>query len=259
MEGKLSGKVSLVTGAASGIGRGIAHRFAVEGAKVSVVDLNPEGAKKVALEIEEIGGKALAVECDVGNEDQVFKAIEETKNNLGRVSILVNNAGFFNFSLLSDMTTEQWCNMFRVHVDGTFYFTRELVKSMREGDRVINISSVAAFVGETSGIHYSSAKAAIIGFTKTLALEVAHKGVTVNAIAPGIVKTTMTDSLIEAAPEFCREIPMHRYGTTEDVAEVALFLASPGASYITGEVIVVDGGLTLINPSQQILHKFYGF
>ncbi|MEM2134365.1 MAG: SDR family NAD(P)-dependent oxidoreductase [Candidatus Jordarchaeaceae archaeon] len=258
MEGKLSGKVALVTGAASGIGRGIAHRFALEGASLSLVDINLEGAEKVAQEIRELGGKAIAIKCDVGDEAQVIRAVEETVKNLGRVNILVNNAGIVNFSFLQDMTTEQWRNMFRVHVDGAFYFSRAVVKSMQEGDRIINISSVAGVTGETTSAHYSAAKTALLGLTRTLALEVAHRGITVNAIAPGLIKTDMTKDIIAAFPEFYKEIPIHRYGTPEDIAEAAAYLASPGAGYITGQVIVVDGGLTLYNTSQQLIHRTLG-
>lgn len=258
MEGKLSDRVALVTGGASGIGRGIAHRFALEGAKVSVVDINLEGAKKVVKDIENLGGKALAVECDVGDENQVNKAVRETEESLGRVGILVNNAGNVTFNLVSNMTTEQWRDMFRVHVEGAFYFSRAIVKSMETGDRIINISSVAGLTGETMGAHYSAAKTALLGFTRTLALEVAHQGITVNAIAPGIIETAMTKEIIAGAPEFCKDIPIHRFGTPEDIAETAVFLASPGADYITGQVIVVDGGLTLYNTSQQLIHRALG-
>ncbi|MBS7270342.1 MAG: SDR family oxidoreductase [Candidatus Freyarchaeota archaeon] len=258
MKGKLSGKVALVTGAASGIGRGIAQRFALEDAKISVVDFNLDGARKVAEEIEQLGGKAIAVKCDVGDEAQVIQAVEETEKNLGRVNILVNNAGTVNFSLLQDMTTEQWHNMFRVHADGAFYFSRAVIKSMQEGDRIINISSIAGIVGETISAHYAAAKAAIIGLTKALALEVAHRGITVNTIAPGVIKTGMTKDMITAVPEFHKEIPVRRYGTPEDIAEAAAYLASPGAGYITGQVIVVDGGLTLYNTTQQLIHRIFG-
>ncbi len=259
MDKVLSGKIALVTGAASGIGRAIALRFAKEDAKVSVVDINLEGAKNVAKEIEDLGGKAIAVQCDVGDEEQVSKTVETTKKNFGNVSILVNNAGMVNSNLVPDLTTEQWHKLFQVNIDGMFYFSRALVKSMQEGDRIINISSINAFCGNVTAAHYAATKAAILGFTKTLALEVAFRGITVNAIAPGIIQTGMTKGITDLPPEFVKEyvkeIPVPRIGTPEDVATVAAFLASPEASYVTGQTIVVDGGLLLANPSQQILLK----
>ncbi|WXG41638.1 MAG: SDR family NAD(P)-dependent oxidoreductase [Candidatus Freyarchaeum deiterrae] len=251
VKGRLLGKIALVTGAASGIGRGIAYRFAMEGAKVSVVDLNIKNAKNVIKEIEDLGGEALAVECDVGDENQVFEAFRETEENLGRVSILVNNAGNSTLSPVSDMTLEQWRNMFRVHVEGAFNFSRAVIKSMQEGDRIINISSMTALSGDVLGAHYAAAKSAIIGLTKTLALEVAHRGITVNAIAPGIIYTPLSKMIDVVAPEFYKDIPVQRYGKPEDVAGIVAYLASSEASYITGQVIIVDGGLTLSNAINQ--------
>ena len=260
MEKRFSGRVVLVTGAASGIGRAIALRFVKEGAKASIVDINLEGAKKVAKEIEDLGGKAIAVQCDVGNEEQVGKVVETTQKKLGNVGVLVNNAGIVNSNLIPDLTTEQWHNLFKVNIDGMFYFSRAIVKSMQEGDRIINISSINAFCGNVTAAHYAATKAAVLGFTKTLALEVAYRGITVNAIAPGIIsQTAITKGISELSPEFVKEnlkdIPVSRFGTPEDIAGVAAFLASPDASYITGQTIIVDGGILLANPTQQFLLK----
>jgi 3-oxoacyl-[acyl-carrier protein] reductase len=259
MEKRFSGRVALITGAASGIGRAIALRFAREGAKISVVDINLEEAKNVTKEIENLGGKAIAVRCDIGSEKQVSNAVETTIDKLGNVGILVNNAGIVNNNLVSDLTTEQWQNLFRVNVDGMFYFSRAIVKNMQEGDRIINISSINAFCGNLSAAHYAATKAAILGFTKSLALEVAHRGITVNAIVPGIILTGMNKQTVEANPEyikeFVKEIPIPRLGTPEDVAAAAAFLASPEAGYITGHTIIVDGGILLVNPSQQVKLK----
>ncbi|MEX2725156.1 MAG: SDR family NAD(P)-dependent oxidoreductase [Candidatus Freyarchaeota archaeon] len=260
MEKKFSGRIALVTGAASGIGRAIALRFAREGAKVAIVDLNLEGAKKVAKEIEDLNGTSIAVQCDVGDETQVRRVVETVKRKLGDVGILVNNAGIVNSNLVSELTAEQWHSLFKTNIDGMFYFSSALLKSMREGDRIINISSINAYCGNVTAAHYAATKAAILGFTKTLALEVAHKGITVNAIAPGIIsQTEMTKGITKLPPEFVKEyvkeIPVSRLGTPEDVAAVAAFLASPEAGYITGQTIVVDGGLLLANPSQQFLLK----
>ncbi|MEM2146144.1 MAG: SDR family NAD(P)-dependent oxidoreductase [Candidatus Jordarchaeaceae archaeon] len=186
---RLMSKVALVTGAASGIGRGIAYRLAKEGAKVSIVDINIEEAKKVAKEIEDLGGKSIAIQCDVGEEDQVIKTVEETEKNLRNIDILVNDAGIFDLGKLSDLSLERWKKMFKVHVEGTFLFCKAVLKNMKQGGRIINISSISGIMGDLFLSSYSSAKAAIIGFTKSLALEVAHKGITVNAIAPGAIQT----------------------------------------------------------------------
>nr|MDO8081203.1 SDR family NAD(P)-dependent oxidoreductase [Candidatus Freyarchaeota archaeon] len=257
MEPRLSGKVALVTGAASGIGRAIALRFANEDAKVSVVDLNLEGAKKVVKEIKNLGGKAIAVQCNVSDEESVTKAIGDTENKLGSINILVNNAGILNFNLVRDLTTEQWQKIFKVNVDGLFYFSRALVKSMQKGDRIINISSLNALCGEVSAAHYAATKAAILGFTKSLALEVAHKGITVNAIAPAMILTPMSEGL-DQMPDYAKEVPVKRFGIPEDVAAVAAFLASQETGYITGQVIIVDGGSGLLNPTQRVLVQLLG-
>jgi 3-oxoacyl-[acyl-carrier protein] reductase len=257
MEKRLSDSVALVTGAASGIGRAIALRFAKEGAKVSVVDLNLEEANKVVKEIEDLGGNAIAVQCDVSEEDQVSRTIEDTEKKLGRISILVNNAGILNHNLVQDMTTEQWHKIFRINVDGMFYFSRILVKSMQKGSRIINMSSQNALCGQVTAAHYAATKAAILGFTRTLALEVAHKGITVNAIAPAMILTPMAEGL-KSMPDYAKEVPVKRYGTPEDVATVAAFLASQETGYITGQVIVVDGGNILLNPTQRILVQLLG-
>nr|MDO8080449.1 SDR family NAD(P)-dependent oxidoreductase [Candidatus Freyarchaeota archaeon] len=274
VKGRLLGKVALVTGGSSGIGQGIALRFAKEGAKVCFTyNTNLEGAKKVAKEIE-IFGEVLYTQCDLKDEERVNKVVEETEANLGSINILVNNAGTYDYgkvgirasdagssiiSLVPDMTLEQWRNMFRVNVEGTFNFSRAVIKSMQKGDRIINMSSTAAFSGQVISSHYSAAKAAINGFTRTLALEVAHRGITVNAIAPGIIYTPMIMSYTkEFTPELYKEIPVGRYGKPEDIAGIAAYLASPEASYITGQVIVVDGGLTLFNPISRVPIKLMG-
>ena len=258
MQPIIANRTALVTGAASGIGRAIALKRSTQGAKVSVVDMNLEGANTVAKEIRDSGGSALAIQCDVANEDRVTDTVTMTEIQLGNVGILVNCAGTAAHGLLEDMTTEDWQNMLDVHCNGAFFFSRAVVKSMKPGDRIINISSIDGVQAQYYATGYAAAKGAIISLTSSLALEVGHRGITVNAIAPGVIRTPMGQMLIEVAPGFEKGIPVGRYGEPEDIAELAAFLASPGAGYITGQTIVVDGGITLANPINRFTAELMG-
>lgn len=172
MAKRLAGRVALVTEAASGIGRAVALQLAKEGAKVSVVDLNLEGARAVAKRVKASKGNALAIQCDVRKEEQVNQAVKETEERLGNVGILVNCAGTTGGGFLADMTTAEWLSMFEIHCNGMFFLSRAVIKPMKEGDRIINISSIVGIQGQIISTNYAAAKGAIIAFTKSLALEV---------------------------------------------------------------------------------------
>ena len=259
VKGRLLGKNALVTGGSVGIGNAIARRFTHEGAKVCFTyNTNKDEAIKTVNEIEEFGGEAICTRCDVRDSERVFKVVEEAEASLGSVDILVNNAGMVDVSLVADMPLEKWQNMFKVHVDGTFLFCKAVLKNMKKGGRIINMSSTSGLQADALESSYAAAKAAIIALTQSLALEVANKGITVNAIAPGMVYTAMTKMLEAYMPDFSQNIPLKRFGKPEDVAEVAAFLASPGANYITGQTIVVDGGMSLVMLYSQPLYKMMG-
>ncbi|MEX2722509.1 MAG: SDR family NAD(P)-dependent oxidoreductase [Candidatus Freyarchaeota archaeon] len=259
VKGRLLGKNALVTGGSVGIGNGIARRFALEGAKVCFTyNTNKDEAIKTVNEIKEFGGEAMCIQCDVRNSEQVSKVVEETEASYGSVDILVNNAGIIDASLFVDLPLDRWQNMFRVHVDGTFLFCKAALKNMKEGGRIINMSALAGITGDALASSYAAAKGAIIALTKTLALEVAHKGITVNAIAPGLILAGMTKKMLEILSSLQKDIPAKRWGTVDDIASIAAYLASPEASYITGQVIVVDGGFSLVSPSSMLSFKMMG-
>jgi NAD(P)-dependent dehydrogenase (short-subunit alcohol dehydrogenase family) len=258
VQGMLNNRIALVTGAALGIGRAIALQLAREGAMVALVDVNMEGLSSVVQDVKGLKGEAIAIQCDVSKEEQVNKAVKETEDRLGEVGILVNNAGIAGASFFTDMTTEEWTRMFEIHCNGTFFFSKAVIGSMKKGDRIINISSIDAIEGQILCAHYSAAKGAISSFTTSLAVEVAIRGITVNAIAPGFIRTQIGQMLIDVSPNFDEEIPALRFGEPEDVAELAVFLASPKASYITGQTIVIDGGLTLAHPVNRFLLQLMG-
>lgn len=247
---KLQGKVALVTGAGSGIGRETALTFAREGADVVINDLNPEGAQEVAAEIKALGRVALVARADVSNRPEVERMTRRALEELGKVDILVNNAGHAHFAPFHQMSAQDWDHMFAVHVRGAFNCTRNLIGQMmeRKWGRIIHISSVAAY-GEEGAVHYSAAKAALIGFAKALAKEVAPLGITVNAIAPGIIKTPILKSL-EISKEkidrvvghFLERTVVGRVGQPEDIAAACLYLASEEAGFVTGQVISPNGG-----------------
>jgi 3-oxoacyl-[acyl-carrier protein] reductase len=243
---KLTGKVALVTGAAQGIGRGIALLLARNGADIVVSDINLEKAEETAKEIRAIGPKATAVKVDVSNLSDVERMVEAIIEKLAKIDILVNNAGITRDKLILRMTEEDWDAVLGVNLKGTFNCTKTVIRHMakQRSGKIVNIASVVGEMGNAGQANYSASKAGVIGLTKTIAREYAQRGINVNAIAPGYIETPMTDALPEKAKEeLKRLIPMERLGKPEDVAEAVLFLVCEESSYITGQVLNVNGGI----------------
>jgi len=243
----LSGKVALVTGSTRGIGRATAELLARAGADVIITGRSEERAREVAKDIAQAAGvRTFAVELDLASRESIEEAFRRINDEFGSVDILVNNAGTNRDTLFLRMKYEDWEDIIRINLTGTFLVTQLAVKGMlkKRWGRIINMSSVVAFIGNVGQANYSAAKAGLIGFTKTLAKELASRNITVNAIAPGFIETDMTEDLPEEIKQgFLSQIPMGRFGKPEDVAGVVLFLASDLSGYITGEVIHVNGGL----------------
>jgi len=246
---RLKDQVAIVTGGSRGIGRAIARCFAAEGAKVAIIYKGSrDAAESLVQEIRQAGGEAMAVQCDVADFAAVQQCVAEVLQKWGAVDILVNNAGQIKDGLFLQMDPKNWHQVLDTNLGGTFNFSRAVIEGMfrRRKGRIINISSVAAEHVNRGQCNYAASKGAINSFTRALATEVASRGITVNAIAPGFIETDMSEAVRNVAGETIKKmIPMRRYGTPEDVARVALFLASPDADYITGQVITVDGGLSL--------------
>lgn len=245
---RLDGKVAIVTGASGTLGRAICHSLATAGADIVLNYFSNEaGVKETEALIQSLGRRTLSVQGDVGDPETAKRVVEETLATFEKIDILVNNAGRTADNLLIRMSEEEWDSVITTNLRSTFLFSRAVLRSMiraRSG-RIVNITSIDGLVGNAGQTNYSAAKAGQIGFTRSLAREVASRGITVNAIAPGIVKTAMTEVLNEAQwSEILDRVPMARDGKPEEIAPVVTFLASDEASYITGKVIAVDGGLT---------------
>jgi 3-oxoacyl-[acyl-carrier protein] reductase len=243
---KLTGKVALVTGAAQGIGRAIALLLARNGADIVVSDINLEKAEETAKEIRAIGPKATAVKVDVSNLSDVERMVEALIEKLAKIDILVNNAGITRDKLILRMTEEDWDAVLGVNLKGTFNCTKTVIRHMakQRSGKIVNIASVVGEMGNAGQANYSASKAGVIGLTKTIAREYAQRGINVNAIAPGYIETPMTDALPEKAKEELKKlIPMERLGKPEDVAEAVFFLVCEESSYITGQVLNVNGGI----------------
>lgn len=244
----LSGRVALVTGGSRGIGRAIALAMAQAGAVVMVNYNESEGmAKGVVQEIENKGGKAFACKADVGSAEEVGAMVEEILSRFGNLDILINNAGIIRDLLLIQTEESDWQEVQRINLGGVYHCSRSVARGMvlRRWGRIINLSSIAATNPGKGQSNYAASKGAINAFTRSLACELGPKGITVNAIAPGLIETDMTQSIFPFTEEYVRErIALRRPGRPEDVAPLAVFLASERAGYISGQVITVDGGIS---------------
>lgn len=244
---RLRDRVAIITGASSGIGRACAKLFAKEGAKVALVARRGELLQALVEEIKGEGGEAIAIVADVGREEDVQRAVEETVRAFGTVHILINNAGLSRDNLVLKMTQEEWEEVMRVNLWGTFLFSRAVFRPMRKAryGKIVNTSSVA-IRGNVGQANYAASKAGVIGLTRTLALEFGRAGIRVNCVVPGVIETPMIEGLPqEMKEEVLKKIPLGTLGRPEDVAYLHLFLASPESDYITGQVFFCDGGLTV--------------
>jgi 3-oxoacyl-[acyl-carrier protein] reductase len=245
---QLANQVAVVTGAGRGIGRAIALKFAAEGADIACVSRTAENSAKVAGEVRALGRKAWAHAVDVADAKAVTEAGEKILADAGRVDILVNNAGVTRDGLLLRMSEEDWDIVLDTNLKGAFLFTKALTRvfvKQRSG-RIINVASIVGLIGNAGQCNYAASKAALIGFTKSVARELASRGITVNALAPGFIETDMTAGINEETrKQLVQKIPLNCLEMPDDIAHAALFLASAAARYVTGQVLTVDGGMVM--------------
>ena len=245
---QLTNQIAVVTGAGRGIGRAIALKFAAEGADVVCVSRTQENSEKVAAEIRALGRKAWAFAVDVADAAAVSSAAEKILAEASKVDILVNNAGVTRDGLLMRMSDADWDTVLDTNLKGAFLVTKAFSRAMIKAriGRIINVSSVIGLIGNAGQCNYAASKAGLIGFTQSVAKELASRGITVNAIAPGFIETDMTSELKpEMREAILKQIPLGSFGSAEDIAGAALYLASPAARYVTGQVLTVDGGMVM--------------
>ena len=245
---QLANQTAVVTGAGRGIGRAIALKFAAEGANVACVSRTQENSEKVAAEIRSLGRQAWAHAVDVADAVAVNAAAEKILTECGRVDILVNNAGVTRDDLLMRMSEADWDTVLDTNLKGAFLFTKAFSRALlkQRSGRIINVASVIGLVGNAGQCNYAASKAGLIGFTKSVAREMASRGITANALAPGFIETDMTAELKEELrAAVLKGIPLGSFGLPDDIANAALFLAGPAARYITGQVLAVDGGMVM--------------
>lgn len=247
-EKRLEGKVALVTGGARGIGKAICERLASEGAKLAIVDIMLDVAQETAEEFKAKGVEAAAFASDVSKLESANETVDAVIKEFGQVDILVNNAGITRDTLMMRMTEKDWDMVIAVNLKGTFNFTKAVCRPMMKArsGKIVNVASVVGRMGNAGQANYSASKAGVIGLTKTTAKEFATRNIQVNAVAPGYIETDMTGKLSDAATDaFLSVIPMKRGGTPQDVANVVYFLCSEDSSYVTGQVINIDGGMLM--------------
>jgi 3-oxoacyl-[acyl-carrier protein] reductase len=243
----LAGQTAIVTGASQGLGRAMAVALAGSGARVACVARNAEKLAETVAAIKNSGGDAEVFAGDVSNRESVDRVVEQIAEGWGRLDIMVNNAGITRDNLLPAMSDDQWDDVITTNLRGTFLFCRAASRVMMRAryGRIINISSVSGLIGNAGQTNYSASKAGMIGLTRSLSKELAKRKVTVNAVAPGFIESEMTQALGDSIlAEVAKKIPAARIGTADEVAACVLFLASPAAGYITGQVLTVDGGMT---------------
>jgi len=244
----LEGKAALITGGARGIGREIAMLFANKGANIAICDVNLEEAQKTAKEIEDLGRQGIAFKADVTSSSQVQDMADKILDKFNKIDILINNAGITKDNLLLRMSEEDWDKVIAVNLKGTFICTKIVSRIMlkQRSGKIVNLASIIGIMGNAGQANYAASKAGIIGLTKSAAKELASRNICVNAIAPGFIMTDMTAKLPEEVQKkMLSMIPLARFGEAKDVADLALFLSSESSSYITGQVIQVDGGMLM--------------